>query len=59
MHWMRVKLPDNFQIREHSWPFLFHINKIKNSKKNIAITLSKSDIETAERGTIVTPNTNR
>jgi hypothetical protein len=20
MHWMSVKLPDNFQIREHSWP---------------------------------------
>jgi hypothetical protein len=20
-----VKLPDNFQIREHSWPCLFHI----------------------------------
>jgi hypothetical protein len=26
MHWMSVKLPDNFQIREHSWPCLFHIN---------------------------------
>ena len=25
MHWVRVKLPDNFQIREHSWPCLFHI----------------------------------
>jgi hypothetical protein len=23
MHWMSVKLADNFQIREHSWPFLF------------------------------------
>jgi hypothetical protein len=28
MHWMSVKLPDNFQICEHSWPCLFHI---KNS----------------------------
>jgi hypothetical protein len=26
MHWMSVKLPDNFQIREHSWPCLFPIN---------------------------------
>jgi hypothetical protein len=26
MHWMSVKLPDNFQIHEHSWPCLFHIN---------------------------------
>jgi hypothetical protein len=25
MHWMSVKLADNFQIREHSWPRLFHI----------------------------------
>ena len=24
-HWMSVKLADNFQIREHSWPCLFHI----------------------------------
>jgi predicted DNA-binding protein (MmcQ/YjbR family) len=23
MHWMSVKLADNFQIREHSWPCLF------------------------------------
>ena len=22
-----MKLPDNFQIREHSWPCRFHINK--------------------------------
>ena len=28
MHWMSVKLPDNFQMREHSWPCRFHI-KIK------------------------------
>jgi len=26
MHWMSVKLADNFQIREHSWPCLFHIS---------------------------------
>ena len=26
MDWMSVKLPDNFQIREHSRPCLFHIN---------------------------------
>jgi hypothetical protein len=24
-HWMSVKLPDNFQMREHSWPCWFHI----------------------------------
>ena len=23
MHWMNVQLPDNFQIREHSWPACF------------------------------------
>ena len=26
MHWMSVKLPDNFQMCEHSWPCRFHIN---------------------------------
>ena len=25
MQWMSVKLPDNFQMREHSWPCRFHI----------------------------------
>jgi hypothetical protein len=25
VHWMRMKLPDNFHIREHLWPCLFHI----------------------------------
>jgi len=25
MHWMGVKLADNFQIRKHSWQCLFHI----------------------------------
>jgi hypothetical protein len=28
-----MKLPDNFQIREHSWPCLFHINT-KHTKNN-------------------------
>ena len=28
MHWMSVKLPDNFQMREHSWPCLFHIKTL-------------------------------
>ena len=33
MHWMSVKLPDNFQMREHSWPCRFHINnKASNAK---------------------------
>jgi hypothetical protein len=26
MHWMSVKLPDNFEMRQHSWPCRFHIN---------------------------------
>ena len=26
MHWMSLKSADNFQIREHSWSRLFHIN---------------------------------
>jgi hypothetical protein len=25
LHWMSVKLTDNFQMREHSWPCRFHI----------------------------------
>jgi hypothetical protein len=28
MHWMSVKLPGNFQMRDHSWPCRFHINTI-------------------------------
>jgi hypothetical protein len=32
MHWMSVKSADNFQIHEHSWPRLFHINPFP--KKN-------------------------
>ena len=27
MYWMRVKLQDNCQMREHSWPCRFHIMK--------------------------------
>jgi hypothetical protein len=27
MYWMSWKLPYNFQIHEHSWPCLFHINR--------------------------------
>ena len=27
MHWMSVKLPDNFQMREHSWRCRFHIKQ--------------------------------
>jgi hypothetical protein len=25
MHWMSVKLPDNIQMREHSWPCLISL----------------------------------
>ena len=28
MHWMSVKLSDNFQMREHSWPCRFHTLEI-------------------------------
>ena len=34
MHWMSLKLLDNFQICEHSWPCLFHIK----------LLLSESDV---------------
>ena len=27
MHWMSMKLADNFQIREHSWPCMFQKDK--------------------------------
>ena len=30
MHWMSVKLADNFQIRKHSWPCLFHIKVLED-----------------------------
>jgi hypothetical protein len=33
MHWMKVKLPDNFQMREHSWPCRFHIKDERKSDK--------------------------
>jgi hypothetical protein len=39
MHWMSVKLPDNFQMREHSWPCRFHI---KVNKLVIDSTITKS-----------------
>jgi hypothetical protein len=38
MHWMSVKLPDNFQMDEHSWPCRSHINghtRQKTTKTNI------------------------
>ena len=31
MHWMSVKLPDNFPMREHSWPCRFHISHFDNN----------------------------
>ena len=31
-HWMSVKLPDNFQMREHSWPCRFHIRLYLDSE---------------------------
>jgi hypothetical protein len=34
MHWMSVKLPDNFQMREHSWPCWFHIITDDNNYNN-------------------------
>ena len=34
MHWMSVKLPDNFQMREHSWPCRFHIMHYSLMEKN-------------------------
>ena len=42
MHWMSVKLADNFQIRKHSWPCLFHItgdNCLDIKKLTTSITL--------------------
>jgi hypothetical protein len=29
MHWMSVKLPDYFQMCEHSWPCRFHIMRVE------------------------------
>jgi hypothetical protein len=42
MHWMSVKLADNFPIRKHSWPCLFHItgdNCLDIKKLTTSITL--------------------
>jgi hypothetical protein len=33
MHWMSVKLPDNFQTYEHSWPCPFHIKNVENERE--------------------------
>jgi hypothetical protein len=54
MHWMRVKLPDNFQMREHSWPCRFHIILIQsrksfrryNFKFKISLTLNEWNLWT-------------
>jgi len=35
---MSVKLADNFQIREHSWPCLFHIMLIKYYACSLRLT---------------------
>ena len=37
MHWMSVKLPDNFQMREHSWPCRFHITVLCTIWKYIVL----------------------
>ena len=42
MHLMSVKLPDNFQIREHSWPCLFHIKPYKITRKTTIWKLKDS-----------------
>ena len=34
MQWMSMKLEYNFQIREHSWPCLFHISELILFKQN-------------------------
>jgi hypothetical protein len=39
MHWMSVKLPDNFQIREHSRPCLFDIELRINSNTHEQVKL--------------------
>ena len=36
MHWMSVKLADNFQIREHSWPCLFQGYFVHNITTNLS-----------------------
>ena len=42
MYWMSVKLPDNFRMREHSWPCRFHI--ILNIIRNFKTPLEKQNI---------------
>ena len=53
MDWTSVKLPDNFQIREHSRPCLFHIkefyifdlmHKITKLMKGIIFYLFQTDL---------------
>ena len=34
MHWISVKLADNFEIREHSWPCMFHIKWGQSRQQN-------------------------
>jgi hypothetical protein len=36
---MSMKLPDNFQIREHSWPCRFHIIIDNLYKYNLLMTI--------------------
>jgi hypothetical protein len=40
MHWMSVKLADNFQVREHSWPCLFHISRPPTSTQDNILSIS-------------------
>ena len=35
MHWMSVKLPDNFQMREHSWPCRAGFILMKQSQSQV------------------------
>ena len=43
MHWMSVKLADNFQLCEHSWPCLFHIIYIHLKYTIIRVTYAILD----------------
>jgi hypothetical protein len=44
MYWMSVKLPDNFQMREHSWPCRFHIMRaLASSLLETKILVSMSE----------------
>jgi len=44
MHWMSVKLADNFQIREHSWPCLFHISIIIDNVDFASLALQVASV---------------